>query len=1281
MKNALLFLVFAQLSGPVTAATPPPDYAPTRFTDSTITLHSENEYSATKPTLNADPPPRFIVKLASPASAQLQYSADAKSLSRSVDPQTHQSQLDHEVAQFRHSLSQSLPDAVITHRFSTLLNGVSVQGKGVSADQLAALPGVKAVYPDRLRSIKTDRSLELIEAERVWQKLGGQAQAGKDVRIAIIDTGIRPENLMFADDGFAEPIGDLPDDDYCRTVDASFCNNKLIVARWFKPTFTLHEDEHLSPLDYGGHGTHVAGTAAGNPIVIEQFDESIGISGVAPGARLMVYKALFANEEGQGKGQDSTLIQALEFALADGADVINNSWGGSPGSNPASSPYPELFDTLEAAGVIVVTAAGNDGNKKKTIGCPACATAGLAVANTTHGRFVAHALSAGSAQNLLAIQGSAKAQLVDDINATITASTQLDADNAEGCSPFSANAFDGQIALITRGTCAFVDKSKHAADAGAIAMVVYNNKQGMPVVMSLDEATIPSVMISQSDGKALLSLLEAQPDLTASLDAQSRRMMAPEFVDNVSQSSSRGPNGNPNVLKPDLAAPGSDILSAFPAEDGESGFAMLSGTSMASPHVAGAAALMRALHPDWSVSAIKTALTSSAKFEGLMQEDSVTPATPFDVGAGRLDMAAASEVELTFSQPSFASTNCVTRCQFRATATNQSDEQQSWALQAVLEGAEAVLSPETLSLAPGASAEFILDINARALARDDWHFGRVTFTGNRRAQLPIALAPTWFSQKTQTELGGNPPSLTYGEIGEFYALFRNAGFDGDMAISLQLDKQLSFEPDSVHADVTNGHETAFSVDNEAREANWGGTLDPEIITIRSNGQGPFTSKASDDNRLACGEDCDEIKLVFQDLPEFELNGETHTSLTLSSNGLIAAGDADTNSAYLNQKLPNPAEPNNLIAPFWTDLDLEGNGTDMDTGGGTLHHYIEDDGNGNPIWLVFDWIDAQVYFQFEGRYSFGVRLGIGANIGHTVISYYSMDSMPEEVTIGAEGKTGLIGSNYFYNGEGNVPGQGEVLLVQSQAGGEVTFDFALNSNALNVAADDIAQLDEDSSIEIPVGENDDAALLLPILLSAVHDGEAIEHLHQVPVEGPQPSAIKVATQPRHGSADVVEGLTVAYTPDADFAGTDEFSYDALSDAGEVIGSAKVQVQVTQVNDAPTITAIPLQKVNSGRSLSLTLPATDPEDDALTFTVTQTAGAEASLVLAGDQLTIKAPKVGDTETLSFEVVATDGELESEPASFDLKVVKRHGGSLGWVWLALVSLLLMQRQRRPS
>ena len=386
--------------------------------------------------------------------------------------------------QARQRVQQVAPSARTFRRYSVVFNGMSMAVNENEIAAIAALPEVARVYPDKMYYATMDASLPLIQAPEFWAELGGRDAAGEGIKVAVVDGGIRPEHPMFDGTGFDFPPGYPLADDYCGAVDPSFCNGKLIVARHFR-TVSLHPDEFDSPLGANGHGTHVSGSAVGNFVAGATAPDGVpeDLSGVAPGAWLMAYKALWWNGT-TGSGSTTDLIAALEAAVADGADVINNSWGGPGGEDPNTDAFNAVFEAIRAAGVVSVTAAGNAGPGARSVGCPGCQPPTLTVANSTTNRL--HALGF----DITETDGPTGNACLEGTGPTLGASVgpqpvvySGDVGDFEGCSAFPTGSMTGAIALISRGSCNFSTKVQNATDAGADFTVVFNNVGGAPITM------------------------------------------------------------------------------------------------------------------------------------------------------------------------------------------------------------------------------------------------------------------------------------------------------------------------------------------------------------------------------------------------------------------------------------------------------------------------------------------------------------------------------------------------------------------------------------------------------------------------------------------------------------------------------------------------------------------------------------------------------------------------------------------------------------------------------
>ncbi|BDM63298.1 hypothetical protein NFHSH190041_07500 [Shewanella sp. NFH-SH190041] len=1175
-------------------------------------------------------------------------------------------------------LRKAVPGLKVQKQFDTVFNGMSISSANLDIETLKQIPGIKAIYPDTMHHIQMDASLSVINTDAIWQAVNGMENAGKGMRVAIIDGGIRPENPMFSGDGFTAPAN-LPDNDYCATTDSSFCNDKLIVARWSAPNFAVCADEYMSPLGYGGHGTHVAGTAVGNQVTTEYEGIEVTLSGVAPAAYLMSYKALYSRSDcSGGSGTDTMLMEALEYAVEDGADVINNSWGGSTGANPAGSPYKAIFEAAEAAGIVVVSAAGNSGNGAKTIGCPACIESGIAVANSTAGRFFANNFNFDG-KDMLAVNSNSSAVFAADITAPVITAMGINADNVEGCDPFAADSFTDGIALISRGSCNFSTKADNAANAGAKAIVVYNNNDGAPISMYMPDTSIPGLMISNKDGKAVE--MDAGNNAQGTLGVAVKRVVDSNFADMISASSSRGPNGDENIFKPDIAAPGSSILSAASPDTDGGDFGFKSGTSMASPHVAGAAAILKQMRPSWSAVDIKTALMSTAATDDIRDDDNKTPATPFDMGAGRMDLAAAANAVLTFDKASITTDSCVTECTFKRTVHNKSDAATSWTLTADVKDADVEMMPATLELAAGESAEITVKFNTSMSTSGEWVFGKLNFTGAAQdAHLPVAVLAKDSSNSnliSTTEVGTD---LNAADPFEIKATLSNVEFTDDELITMQVkipaETKMTAAND-VSIMLTNATQTGSEVNVDQGRVTWVGTLAEPSMSAQSVDSGVGTFSLVEDMSTpirSCNGGCDEISVTYT-LPAFMYNGESYNKITVSDNGMIIVGGGNTSGTWRNRALPDATEPNNILAPFWSDFDLAGTATN-DTGGGGIAAAVLTR-NGND-YVVIEWNRAQLWGDTSGNtYTFlaWIRLGTEEDIFFT---YPRLANMPSSVSVGAENISGTVGANYHYNGDGATINNGNSVAINSSVGGKVEITYKVQATANTPASDDMVTLDEDSNAEFNVLTNDGTDFKLST--TSVTNGKITAKAQRlIPVNAAGDMTAALVDQPMHGKVTLAADGSAVYTPTADFFGTDSFTY-RVDDATDLVAEkTTVMLKVENINDAPVLAAATVT-AEEGNNVTVAVKATDVDGDALSYTWSQTSGTSVDFTQSGDAISFTAPAPGE---LVFSVTASDGTVASEPVNVTVTVnakpvVDDDGGALGWIATLLLPLAFIRRKR---
>jgi minor extracellular serine protease Vpr len=559
--------------------------------------------------------------------------------------QGYRALLDRDHLAFGAVLSRAFPTAEVHWSYRVIFNGVAVRAPEGALDRLRRLPGVRSVRTTDRRLYRPimEVSLPLIGAPTYWDATGGIGFAGYGVRVAVIDTGIDPDNPFFDPGSLSYPSG-FP------KGAAAYTTPKVISARaYFRPDDPVDvERDTPNPIDHLGHGSHVAGTIAGTAgTVFDLGGYEATVSGVAPRARLMNYKVFYRAESGTEGAHEPELMAAFEDAVTDGADVISNSWGG-PDIFGDADPSLEAYGAALEAGCVVVFAAGNDGPGEGSMGSPGSFGPFITVGSVSTGRqFTRYMEVTGPSPVDPALSeismsvGYISPSISSDVGpAPLRSSHLVDGGvNVDGCQPFTPGAFDGAIALVLRGDCSFTEKVTHAADASAIAVIVHNQNPGEGHFrMTGDDVTVPAIMVAYDDGHLLRDWVEAQPTAEAVLRAGYVPYYRPDLIDEVVYSSSRGVTAHA-VLKPDLAAPGSLILSANAHRVGSTStrvWGWKSGTSMATPHVAGAAALLKQAHPEWTHYEVKAALVGRAVREGITSWIDGPGARPWEIGGGRL---------------------------------------------------------------------------------------------------------------------------------------------------------------------------------------------------------------------------------------------------------------------------------------------------------------------------------------------------------------------------------------------------------------------------------------------------------------------------------------------------------------------------------------------------------------------------------------------------------------------------------------------------------------------
>ncbi|GGL89945.1 S8 family peptidase [Nakamurella endophytica] len=555
-----------------------------------------------------------------------------------------------------------------TSHYSVALNGFAAELTAKQAQKLAATPGVVAVTKDALQTIQDDRVdydyWKLAGSTGVWDSLGGIAKAGKGVVIGVIDTGIWPEAASFAgaklgtqpsasDPYRAYRVGDqivqkkANGDTFTGACEvgenwtANLCNTKLISARYFGDSFLaanpvnlLVPDESVSPRDGDGHGTHTASTAGGNYGVTATVEgRNFGkISGVAPGASIAAYKVLWdCVSPCTSGGLDSDIVSAVDQAVTDGVDVINYSVGGTSESGPGD-PVQLAFLTAASAGIFVSAAGGNSGPGASTLDntSPWITTVAASTMKPYEGTVVLGngKKYVGASTTVTATVGP-KPLIAGQSAAAAGQTTAV----AALCGPNSLDPAKvaGKIVECDRGVYDRVAKSAEVKRAGGAGMILANLASNST---DADLHSVPTVHIDVPGGPEVKAYA-LTAGATASLVPGNTTGIKTAYPQ-IAAFSSRGPSlaSAGNLLKPDVSAPGVGVLAATAPVEEQQGrsFNFLSGTSMATPHIAGLAALYKAKNPTWGPMAIKSALMTTARNTRAADGSGVTD--PFAQGAG-----------------------------------------------------------------------------------------------------------------------------------------------------------------------------------------------------------------------------------------------------------------------------------------------------------------------------------------------------------------------------------------------------------------------------------------------------------------------------------------------------------------------------------------------------------------------------------------------------------------------------------------------------------------------
>ncbi|PRQ57076.1 putative cucumisin [Rosa chinensis] len=518
-------------------------------------------------------------------------------------------------------------EALLLHSYKRSFHGFAAMLTKQEAQKLAGMDGVVSVFPSKQMSVKTTKSWNFLEFPETVKR----SDLEKDIIIGVIDSGIWPESDSFSDVGFGPPPKKWKG--ICQGNNNFTCNNKIIGARYYRHLGSF-EKEVESPRDSEGHGTHCASVAAGN-IVKNTSIKGLGFGnarGGVPSAHIAVYKVCWKDG-----CSDADMLAAFDDAVADGVDIISISIGSKVPNDYFRNGVAIGAFHATRNGILVLTASGNEGPKKKTVSN--FAPWMLSVAATTINRQFITKVQLGNGKiyegllpNIYDLRGKFYPLIYggDAPNTTKGSNASM----SRFCSENSLkeDSIRDKIVLCDRGP-AGNDDGYGAIQGDATGVILTGVKIAEELVSPL---SLPASHIGLEENSHIYKYISEtrNPIATIFKSEEINDVLAPY----VPSYSSRGPNPmNPNILKPDLAAPGTHILAAYDHQSVGGGsrakYNLETGTSMACPHVAGVAAYVKSFHSKWSPAAIQSALITTAK----PMSTKTSPHAEFAYGAGLLN--------------------------------------------------------------------------------------------------------------------------------------------------------------------------------------------------------------------------------------------------------------------------------------------------------------------------------------------------------------------------------------------------------------------------------------------------------------------------------------------------------------------------------------------------------------------------------------------------------------------------------------------------------------------
>ncbi len=976
-------------------------------------------------------------------------------------------------------VKRAVPDAKLGSQFTVAYGGVAARVPANQIEKLLSQPGVVAVQRDTLNQ-PLDDNTSFIGATNVWPALGGSSHAGNNVTIGVIDTGIWPEHPMMSPSGVPAPAGGIKGCQFGNGSDVAHlgptfaCNNKLVGAYAKMATYMsavgadanefCNNTTHVcSPRDPEGHGTHTTTTAGGDCVATAVLYgvERGPVCGIAPGAHIEMFRVCAASG-----CFSSDSVSAVQQAIADGVNVINFSISG--GGQPYTDPVELAFLDATNAGISVNASAGNSGPAAGTSdhGGPWTTTVGASTGPRSFNSTL-HLTADGGAT--LDVPGVTLTNGIGTPTPVVLAASLGGGEDALCDVNAPAGSATGKVVVCARGNNGRIDKGRRVLAGGAAGMILYNQSAAVTDLES-DNHYLPAIQ-TQFNSNSIANFVSSHTNVMATW---AQGTAQPAQADVMASFSSRGPTSD--WIKPDITAPGVQVLAGMTpqpdqttADNGPPGnlYQAIAGTSMSSPHAAGVSALVKASHPTWTPAEIKSALMTSS-IQAVVKEDGTTPADPFDMGGGSIRADRAVNPTLVFNETyaNFvaAGTNALHRVDLNIpsidattfsgdvlthrTAINVSGKSQNLAVQITQPAGVTITvgnKNHALHIAKDGTLTFPIEISAPDIANGQY-FGRINLVpakGGNKVTIPVAFVK---KQGSVSLTNTCSPTSIAAKTGVSHCTVTAQNL-GTVAASTSLTVKQREKGKALR--YTNVGAPG-SVIGSGEGVQWSGTLSPAsappvnaINNITGNGPaGGYLPLSLFGITPISGVGDDTITNF--NVPTYYYGGEPYTSIGVVSNGYVVVGGGTASDVnFFPQTFPNPARPNNVMAPFWTDLNPAA------SGGGAIRIATLTD-NATSDWLIVDFDHVKNFSNATTHTGeVWIRLSSRSNVGPSgeqlTWSYGAANGASGDpgsaMNWGAENRDGTSGKNLAAAPADNT--EYRPVLGTPVPGGSVTIPFDLS----------------------------------------------------------------------------------------------------------------------------------------------------------------------------------------------------------------------------------------------